>query len=197
MSKHYLEIGEHGYFGDFYQCDAVDEGCSFRADNLAIATKIAFNSWLHGFDNLYRECRLSKIIDGSFTVSIHEDGGDWYDETHTVSYYGPGDMFTIEYAHRNGDDWYKQKYSELESLCAAGHPGLRVSKRSGMVMFELSFPHYRADGEWWSGENTYLATNRALAEEQLEYAFAGQAERKQICERNYNAMRNRMEVVND
>ena len=197
MSKHYLKIGEHGYWGDFYQCDAADNGFPFRADNLAIATKIAFNSWLSEFDNLYRECRLVNIADGSFTVSIHEVGGDWYNETHHVSLHGPADMFTVEYAHRAGDEWYQQKYHNMEKLCAAGHPGLRRSNRSGMVMFDMYFPRYRADGEWWSSENTYLSTDQALAEEQIEYAFATENERKQICRRNYNARLNRTEVAND
>lgn len=197
MSKHYLKIGEHGYWGDFYQCDAADDGFPFRADDIGIATKIAFNSWLSRFDNLYRECRLANITDGSFTVSIHDAGGDWNDETHHVSYHGPADMYTVEYAHQRGDDWYRQKYSELESLCDAGHPGLRRSKRSGMVMFDMYFPKYRADGEWWSSENTYLSTDRALAEEQLEYFFATETERQQIRERNYNAMLNRTEATND
>lgn len=201
--KHYLEIGEHGYWGDFYRCHAVDDGAPFRADNLAIATKIAFNAWLHQFDNLYRECRLISIEDGRFTVEITEIHPQRLRHIRTnsrtvsldVDYCGPWDMYTAEYAHRNGADWYKQKYAELERMAESGDRRVRRSHRSGLVMFNLAFPRYRRDGTWWSSEHTYLSTECALAEEQLEYVYATDAERAQIRNRNYNVMCNKREAT--
>ena len=192
MSKKYLDIGEHGFNGDFYKCDG---GPAFRADDLSIATKIAFNHWLSEFDPLYRECSLVSINDGTFTVSITECGETHF-ETHTVSYYGPADMFTVESAHRSGDDWYKQKYAELEKLAASGDSRVRISNRSGMVMFNIScFPRYRSNGEWWDREHTYLSTDRDLAEEQLEYILASEEKKSEICKRNYDAMVKRYQEV--
>lgn len=185
MSKKYLTIGEHGLNGDFY---CGDDGIAFRADNLSIATIIAFNNWLSEFNTLYRECSLISITDGTFTVSVTEHG-ETYNETHTVNYHGPSDMFTIESTHRSGDDWYKQKYTELETLAITGDTRVRKSNRSNMIMFNVScFPRWRSNGEWWDREHTYLATDRNLAEEQLEYVFASDEEKSKICKRNYNAM---------
>lgn len=202
MSKKYLEIGVHGFNGDFYTCDG---GAAFRADNLAIATKIAFNNWLSGFNPLRSECSLVSIGDGSFIVSISEDGENTRTETHVVAYYGPGDMFTAEGRHAVAmqQKWYAEKYATMEALLSADDPRVRLSKRSGLIMFTVNFPRYRENGEWWSKENSYLASgecrlisddttpDRSQAEEQFEYLFATDTERKQICERNYNSFRER------
>jgi hypothetical protein len=186
MSKKYLNIGEHGLNGDFYSCD---NGPAFRADNLSIATKIAFNNWLSEFNPLYRECSIISITDGSFTVSITEYREETYTETHTVKYHGPANMYTIQAIHSTGDDWYKQKYSDLEKLAIAGDTRVRMSKSSGMVMFNVTcFPRWRSNGEWWDREHTFLSTDRDLAIEQLEYVFATDNEKTDICKRNYNAM---------
>lgn len=186
MSKKYLKIGKHGLTGDFYVCDGGD---AFRADNLAIATKIAFNNWLSGFCALNQGCSLVSIFDGEFTVSIEPNNESSYTEKHTVQYHGPADMFSIQFVHNSGDEWYKQKYNELEKLAITGDPRVRVSKSSGMVMFNIMcFPRYRSNGEWWDREHTFLSTDRGLAVEQLEYVFATDSEKTEICKRNYNAM---------
>lgn len=196
MSKKYLNISEHSFSGDFYHCDG---GPAFRADNLAIATKIAFNSWLHDFDPLYRDCTLISIVDGSFVVSI-TDGEMSRIETHSVSYYGPGDMFTAKYIHQHSEQWHSDRYAEMERMLAAGDPRVRRSNRSGLVMFSIHFPRYDKNGEWWSGENTYLSEDKSLADQQWEYMLADDKTSEQIANRNFEAYKlnqKQMEVCHD
>lgn len=181
MAKHYLEIGEHGLNGDFYLCN--EQPGVFRADNLAIATKIAFNNYLKNFDNLGHDCRLKSITDGEFTVST-----DTGDETYTVKYYGPAGMFTIEYEHKNGSDAYQKMYQKMVEMCESGDNRVRKSNRSGMVMFSSGFPRYRKNGEWWDWEHTYLSTDPELAAEQFEYAMASDDDKTIIRRKNYLAM---------
>jgi hypothetical protein len=189
MSKKYLEIGEHGLNGEFYSCE---DGPAFRADNLAIATKIAFNNWLREFNPLYRECSLVSISDGEFTVSITDDGEPSRTETHTVGYFGPADIFTADYKLLQAieQDWFFDLYSKMEKLLNAGDPRVRMSKRSGLIMFNIHFPRYDKNGDWWSSENRYLSDERDLAEQQWEYAMADEKTSEQICARNYDAMKN-------
>jgi hypothetical protein len=198
MSKKYLNIGEHGLNGDFYFCE---DGQAFRADNLAIATKIAFNNWLHDFNPLYRECTLVSITDGLFTVSIADDGEPSRMEMHSVAYYGPGDMFTAEYIHQHAEQWHAERYAEMERMLTAGDPRVRCSNRSGLVIFAIHFPRYDKNGEWWSGENTYLSDDKPLADQQWEYMLADDKTSLEICERNFQAYKiltqKQMEVCHD
>jgi len=184
MSKKYLNIGEHGLSGDFYSCE---DGPAFRADNLAIATKIAFNNWLHDFNPLHRECTLVSISDGSFTVSITDDGEPTRTETHIVVYYGPSDMFTAKYWHEHAEQWHLERYTEMERMVAAGDTLVRRSNRSGLVMFAIHFPRYQNNGEWWSSENHYLSDEKPLADQQWEYLLADKKTSLEICERNFQA----------
>lgn len=198
MSKKYLNIGEHGLNGDFYR---YDDEPAFRADNLVIATKIAFNDWLRQFNPLYRECSLVSIVDGSFTVSITDDGEPSRIETHTVAYYGHGDMFTAEYRHEHAEQWHTERYAEMERLLTAGDSRVRRSNRSGLVMFAIHFPRYQNDGEWWSGENHYLSDEKSLADQQWEYLMADEKTSLEICKRNFQAhqilTQKQMEVCHD
>jgi hypothetical protein len=197
MSKKYLTIGEHGLNGDFY---CGDDGIAFRADNLAIATKIAFNNWLHDFNPLYRECTLVSISDGSFTVSITDDGEPSRTETHYVSYHGPADQFTAGYIHQHAEQWHAERYTEMERMLTAGDPRVRRSNRSGLVMFNIHFPRYDKNGEWWSSENTYLSDDKTLADQQWEYLLADDKTSEQIANRNYEAFKltqKQMEVCHD
>ena len=198
MSKKYLNIGEHSLSGDFYACD---NGPAFRADNLAIATKIAFNNWLHDFNPLYRECTLVSIADGSFTVSITDDGEPSRKETHAVAYYGPGDMFTAKHIHQHADQWHIERYAEMERMLAAGDPRVRRSNRSSLIMFAIHFPRYQNNGEWWSSENHYLSDEKTLADQQWEYLLADEKTSREICERNFQAYKKltqkQMENCND
>lgn len=193
MSKRYLTINKHNFNGDFY---CGDNGIAFRADNLAIATKIAFNRWLRDFDPLNRECSLVSISDGSFTVLISERG-ETRTETHHVSYHGPADQFTVKYIHQHAEQWHAERYAEMERLTSNGDPRVRLSKRSGLVMFNIHFPRYDKNGEWWCGD-TYLSDDKTLADQQWEYALADDKTRKQIATRNYEAFtQKQMEITND
>jgi hypothetical protein len=164
----------------------------FRADNLKIATQIAFNNWLWRFDRLYRSCSLQSLEDGEFVVTINNHNRDGsiqngHSETHTAEYYGPADMFTAEHLHEHGGDEYRRLYKQLEGMLTAGDPRVRRSNRSGLIMFTCSFPRYRADGDWWSSENTFLSTDPGLAYEQIEYALATDEERADIARSNCEA----------
>jgi len=186
MSKKYLSIGEHCLYGDFY---CGDDGVLFRADNLAIATKIAFNGWLRDFNPLHRECSLISISDGSFIVSITDDGEPPRTETHYVSYHGPADQFTVEYLHKNANTWHAERYAKMEQMLANGDPRVRRSNRSGLVMFAIHFPRYQNNGDWWSGENTYLSDDKTLADQQWEYMLADDKTSEQIANKNYEAFK--------
>jgi len=187
MSKKYMEIGEHGLSGDFYR-DLTTEGGAFRADNLEIATRIAFNEYLRDFDNLWREMELVSIEPGKFTVDIYSladdprhTHGKHHTETHTVEYYGPADMFTIEYEQgRCADPEYRQMLAAMDRAQTEGSPAVRISKNSGRVMFSESvrFPRWRPDvpadapidDRWWPSENNYLSTDISLARLQMQIA---------------------------
>lgn len=181
MSKTYFEIGSHGYNGQFYICD--EQSGAFRADNLAIATKIAFNNYLRDFDNLGHECSLVSITDGEFTVQTDQGR-----ETYTVSHYGPADVFTVEHAHKIGSDAYQKMYQKMIEMADSGDSRVRRSKRSGLLMFTCQFPRYRKNGEWWDREHSYLSTDLDLAIEQWAYVLATDDEQQSICDRNCAAM---------
>lgn len=190
MSKKYLAIGDHGFSGDFYKCDG---GSAFRADNLLIATKIGFNNWLREFDNLNRECTLSQLIEGEFIVSIFDYslGGISKTETHTVSYFGSGDMFTAESLFKiaSGQKWFSDIYAQMIEMNNSGDTRVRLSKATGLVIFNIGFPRYDKNGDWWSQENNYLSDNQELANQQWEYVCATEEERNKIAQRNYSKMR--------
>jgi len=172
MAKKYLEIGEHGLSGDFYR-DATDNEPAFRADNLEIATRIAFNDYLRRFGNIGREMRLNGIEPGLFTVDVSEDGGDSFTETHTVEYYGPASMFEIESVmDRCADPEFRRMLSAMETALETGSPSVRSSNRTGRVMFSESvrFPRYLPDGEWLSWEHKYLSTDIETARIQMQIA---------------------------
>ena len=185
MSKKYLEIGEHGLNGDFYH-DATDDRGSFRADNLEIATKIAFNKFLRDFDNLWREMTLVSIVPGKFTVLVDDltddprhINGKSRTETHTVEYYGPADMYTIEYEmdHCTEPEYHKM-LTAMNIAAENNHPAVRIGRRTGRVMFAISFPRWRPDvptnasidKRWWPAEHSYLSTDITLARLQMQYA---------------------------
>lgn len=173
MAKKYLEIGDHGLNGDFYIDSTDPDGAAFRADNLEIATRIAFNDYLRRFDNIGREMTLKSIKPGSFTMFTREDGEDSSIETHTVEYYGPSNMFEIESVMDNCDDpEFKRMLAAMETALNAGSPSVRASKRTGRVMFSESvrFPRYRTDGEWLSWEHRYLSTDIETARIQMQIA---------------------------
>ncbi len=177
MSKKYLNIGEHGLNGDFYRDPATENG-AFRADNLEIATRIAFNNYLRDFDNLWREMNLVKIETGKFTVDIYSldprhTHGKHHTETHTVEYYGPADMFTIEFEQDHCDDpEYRQMITAMEMAQKRGEPTVRISNRTGRVMFSNSvrFPRFTPDGEWFPWEHPYLNTDLKIARLQMQIA---------------------------
>lgn len=176
MSKKYLEIGEHGLNGDFYKWD--DGMGAYRADNLEIATRIAFNEYLKSFNNIGREMRLLSIEPGKFTVGIN-DGSDYATETHTVEYFGPADMFTIEYEQDHcADPEYRRMITAMNLAAENNHPSVRVGRRTGRVMFTISFPRWRPDvpvdapidERWWPSGHSYLSTDISLAKLQMQYA---------------------------
>jgi len=177
MSKKYLNIGEHGLNGDFYR---TTDGTPFRADNLEIATRIAFNDYLRGFDNLWREMSLVSIEPGKFTVDIYSltndpchTHGEHRTETRTVEYYGPADMFTIEFEQDHcADPEYRRMIIAMETAHKNGSPIVRASNRTGRVMFSDSvrFPRFTPDGEWFPWENSYLNTDPKIARLQMHIA---------------------------
>lgn len=185
--KKYIITDVHGYAGDFYICgDNI-----FRADNLKIATQIAFNNWLHGFDALYRSCRLVSLEPGTFTVNImnhdRRSGSEIDSEFITifVKYYGLANMFEAPVIQKkNTDPAFLELLSEIQRLSDAGDSRVRISNRSGLVIFNCTFPRYHADGSWWSSENSYLDTNPVYAREQLEYALATYETKCAICAHN-------------
>lgn len=198
MSKQFIEIGAHGYYGDFYRSNHDD--IAFRADNLEIATKIAFNNWLYNFDRLYRSCRLISIDPGKFTVEIYshsrKSGASIGSQTktYTVQYHGPADMYEAPVIQDNCDNpEFQQILIRMQQMADDGHPAVRISNRSGRVIFSnIGFPRYHADGKWWSSENTYLDTNPVYATEQMEYALADDSERDIIRVRNFNVHMNKI-----
>lgn len=190
MSKKYLTVDPHGLCGDFYSC----ENRIFRADNLHIASQVAFNNWLREFDNRGCSCTLKNISDGSFTVEIC-DHGHYYTETFSVSHHGPADMFEVEYQHKHASPEYHILYAKMIELYESGHPSFRKSKKSGMVIFSCSFPRYRKNGEWWDRETPYLSTDIELAQEQLKYALACPEEQLEICKRNLQQHQQKAEVI--
>lgn len=168
MGKYYLDLDDHGYNGDFYRFnDGTERGSIYRADNLKIATQIAFNEWLSNFDNIYYSCILVSLTPGRFIVSIskHDRGTGCViqteSETFTVEYYGPADMFTAEYkcnqAIKNNPEYQRM----IQGMCAAycaGNENVRYSKRSSSIIFSESviFPRYK------------FGYNALSAEEQME-----------------------------
>ena len=189
MSKKYVDVGPHGYYGDFYRIADCD---SFRADSIEIATKIAFNNWLYNFDNLYRSCRLDSIEPGKFTVTIwnHSRSGATTgseSRTYVVEYFGPGNMFEPCVIQDQCDDpVFRGLLEKMKKMAAAGDARVRAGNRTGRVMFSenISFPRYHADGEWWSSEHRYLDTDSVYAAEQMKYALADNSVRDVICKRN-------------
>ncbi len=189
--RKYLNIGPHGFNGDFYVCE---DGLPFRADDLEIATRIAFNNWLHGFDNLYHSCTLDTIEPGRFTVTITQHASNGASDgslsrSFGVRYYGPANMFTIryEYDHCRLPE-FREYYEEMLREAESGNPGVRLSGSSGMVMFNIGFPRWRRNGDWWSREHDYLSTDIELAREQMEYFRSSVSEREHICRRNRDAV---------
>jgi hypothetical protein len=88
----------------------------------------------------------------------------------------------------------------LFAVLTAGDPRVRRSNRSGLVMFNIHFPRYDKNGEWWSGENTYLSDDKTLADQQWEYLLADDKTSEQIANRNYEAFKltqKQMEVCHD
>ncbi|GJL55808.1 MAG: hypothetical protein NPIRA02_29400 [Nitrospirales bacterium] len=199
--KTYMNIGEHGLNGDFYG----DDQEIFRADNLEIATKISINRRIREFDALYKSCQVSHWEPGQYTLSIshHQSGSGrvmrTVDETVTVRYAGPSDMYTIEYQYAHcEDDEIRELIDRMERMCVDGHPSVRRSKKTDLVMFAESvrFPRWHADGEWWESENNYLdLSNIHYAREQMAYALASDDERQTICKRNWEAMKKLTEVT--
>ncbi len=179
MSKKYLDIGEHGLNGDFYR-DITTDGPAFRADNLEIATRIAFNDFLRGFNNLWREMSLVSIEPGKFTVDIFDlsndprhNNGEHHTETHRVEYHGPADMFTIEYEQDHcADPEYRRMLAAMETAHKNGLSIVRASNRTGRVMFSDSvrFPRFTPDGEWFPWEHPYLNTDLKIARLQMQIA---------------------------
>lgn len=179
MSKKYIDIGAHGLNGDFYR-DVTTDGPAFRADNLEIATRIAFNGCLREFDNLWREMRLVSIEPGKFTVDIYSltndprhTHGEHHTETHIVEYYGPADMFTIEYEQDHcADPEYRRMLAAMKTAQNEGSSIVRASNRTGRIMFSDSvhFPRFTPDGEWFPWEHSYLNTDMKIARLQMQIA---------------------------
>ncbi len=177
MGKRYLVIGDHGFSGDFYRDTTIIDGPAFRADNLEIATRIAFNNHLREFDNLWREMTLISIEPGKFTVSIltvdPQRAHESRTETHTVEYYGPAEMFTIEYEQDHFvDPEYHRMLAAMETAHKNGIPAVRSSNRTGRIMFSdsIRFPRFTPDGEWFPWEHPYLNADLKIARLQMHIA---------------------------
>lgn len=165
MSKRYIKLPEHGLNGDFYQYN----GDVYRADDLMIATQIAFNKWLEGFNNLRHECTLRHIEAGRFEVQtdeglVIEDG---------IGYFGPANMFAIETVQDSQPVEYQQMLATMEAACKADNPNVRRSKRTGRVMF--SEQAMRQMPSWYgetyiSHADPYLSADREIANLQMQWA---------------------------
>lgn len=169
----FITVDPHGFNGNFFSHD----GYISRADNLHIATQLAFNRWLFNFDRLYRSCRLVELSDGKFTVEIKSHARNsgavigTEIETHHVDYYGTADMFTSEFLRQNANPEIASLYAAMERAAESGCPSVRRSNRSGAVVFTTRFPRYRTNGEFWSNESAHLAyDNLDLAREQMAAA---------------------------
>ena len=171
--KNYIKIPEHGYGGDFYlHVDPCKEDGDrvFRADNLRSATQVAFNNWLRDFDALYRSCTRLSLEEGTFTVAIQhhlrsgETDGPAIREIHAVTWHGPPDLYTAEYARRYAGPEMKKLYERMIEAYQSGHPSVRLSNRSGAVIFTCDFPY-------WSSASAHLAyDNLVVARQQIATA---------------------------
>lgn len=165
----YLDIDPALFCGsnDFYRNHGAAEDCQiYRAANLHHAAQLAANHYIRNFDRFHRSCRLLGIdVNESeavvrFEVCHHNSMGA---ETHStinqisVTYYGPGDMYTAQAGLRAASPAVQQMVAAMERELAAGNPKLRRSRRSGMVMFaEGVLPRVAPDGTWL-GNGTHLA----------------------------------------
>jgi len=186
----FINVPQHGYSGDFYswwaegrQRHSTDVDC-FRADDLDIATQIAFNNWLRDFDRLYQSCELIYIEAGRFEVAISNhsrNSGAIYGTTRRVfivEYFGPANMFEANYLAQNAESNDIARYVEImRAAIADGNPNVRLSKggsnsaNEAMPVFTCGFPRYRSDGEWWPSESMHLAYDDvALATDQMRHA---------------------------
>ncbi len=177
----FIEIPNHGYTGDFYACNG---GAAYRADNLDIATQLAFNNWLFNFDRLYRSCSLISIEPGWFGVKIssHSTRSGVVLSTETrefsVKYVGPANMFEANYKAATFSDEEIGHYIDvMRNAAIAGNPNVRLSKgganptNKGLPLFACRFPRWRENGDWWPSESMHLAYDDAtLAREQMIYA---------------------------
>ena len=91
--------------------------------------------------------------------------------TYTVEYVGPPEYYSPLYRLDNCNDPKILGYrAVIENAYRNGDSRFRTSKRSGKIMFNVTFPRYRNNGEWWSStDDKYLSTDPALAEEQMNF----------------------------
>lgn len=110
------------------------------------------------------------MSEGAIIVS----GKNRFVGTYSVEWVGDEDMYSPYTQLKSAlkiSDTLTGYMQIMREAFESGSDKVRRSNRSGEIIFNVRFPRWRENGEWWSQENQCLASDETLATEQM--AFAG------------------------
>lgn len=167
---------EHGLFGDFYtQCDENKKTCdgeddSFRGDSIKCALMWHANQLIartHYGNAGDRTLYDFVVINDKFGY-VTETAPDDLETKHYVRWLYPADQFCIENQIQNRD----KKFMEIMKNAVGKSSNVRLSKRTGLPIFDIAFPKFMVGGDidTWIGSSPYLSEDSKIAAYQMRYA---------------------------
>lgn len=167
---------DHSFFGDFYidtDKDRVESNYAeaFRGDDIECALKWEANQLIsrdHFGDAGDWTSYNIHVIDEKFGYVLEEKPkGD--NVKHYICWCFPANHFSIEEQIKTRDPEFLKL---MVSAIKTGNKNVRLSKRTGLPIFDIAFPRFMREGDIdsWVGSCPYLSEDIEIAKFQMNYA---------------------------
>jgi len=166
--------------GDFFvECDdngyVSEYAIPFRSTDIDNALKIVANNYLYsphygtaGNQTYYKPVRIDEKT--GYVMRQSDESRRYPDKKLYVKWFAVADHYKIKNQMKNvNSDYLAIMQNAIDKTDI-----VRISKRTGMIMFNINFPKYftgkSGDRIYVSSENNYLSSDPEIAEFQMKYA---------------------------
>lgn len=151
----------------------------YKIKCLGIETEIRWDEKLHPDQSQPTEKQaknyIRNVFCGGFLPPEPQERMEFYRELETapvtISYAGSDDKNTGLYRLLHAVPETRALYKKMIIAYENGNKKLRISRRTGMVIFaeDVMFPRWWPDGEWASRESMVLSADPIEAQKQLQF----------------------------